>query len=390
MSRTITSIPAAPLSEFEGRSVFVTGHTGFKGSWLSIWLHQLGATITGYSLPAPTSVPCNFTAAGVRDLLARHCEADIRNVEALRQALAEANPDVIFHLAAQPLVRESYQSPYQTMEANFMGTCNLLEAVRLRGKPCVVLVITSDKCYENRERFWGYREDDAMGGHDPYSASKGAVELLVSSYRRSFFPADRCGEHGVKLASVRAGNVIGGGDWARDRIVPDIVAHLSSNRPVPVRSPHAVRPWQHVLEPLGGYLTLAARMLASNDPRFCDGWNFGPNQEGNASVSQLVDQFCAAWGGGSWDDTSDKKQPHEACLLRLSIEKAASYLGWRPVWTLEQTIRHTAHWYREFQRAPHQSMRESCLRDIAAYSADGFGMVRRPVEIRSKPSAEAA
>jgi CDP-glucose 4,6-dehydratase len=256
------------------------------------------------------------------------------------------------------------------MEVNFMGTCNLLEAVRRRGKPCVVLVITSDKCYENRERFWGYREDEAMGGHDPYSASKGAAELLVASYRRSFFPADHCGQHGIKLASARAGNVIGGGDWARDRIVPDIVSHLATNRPVPLRNPGAIRPWQHVLEPLGGYLTLAAKMLTSNDARYCDGWNFGPNQEGNASVRELVEQFCATWGSGSWVDMSNKNQPHEASMLRLSIEKAVSQLGWRPAWTFPKTIEHTARWYREFQSGEHSSMRQACLRDIAAYRED--------------------
>lgn len=362
----VTSAPSL-LSELAGRSVFVTGHTGFKGSWLTIWLSQLGAKVSGYSLAAPTS-PSNFEASGVRELLASHVEADIRDAARLHESIEAADPEVIFHLAAQPLVRESYQIPHETMEVNFMGTCNVLESVRRRNKPCVLVVITSDKCYENRERLWGYREDEAMGGHDPYSASKGAAELLVASYRRSFFPAHRVAEHGIKVASARAGNVIGGGDWAKDRIVPDIVSHLTTNRPVPVRSPRSVRPWQHVLEPLGGYLTLAAKMLASDEPTLCDGWNFGPNQDGNATVRELVEQFCETWGSGTWQDLSNPNQPHEACLLRLSIEKAIAQLGWRPAWNFQQTIEHTAAWYREFAEAKGASMRDACLRDITAYS----------------------
>ena len=224
-----------------GRSVFLTGHTGFKGSWLSIWLHRLGAHVSGYSLAAPTT-PNNFEASAVRQLLTHHYEADIRDCRALEQAIDESAPDVILHLAAQAIVRESYTTPRETMETNFMGTCNVLECVRRRARPCAVVVITSDKCYENRERFWGYREDEAMGGHDPYSASKGAAEILTASYRRSFFQPELCAKHGVKLATVRAGNVIGGGDWARDRIVPDIVRALVAHEVVSVRNPRAVRP----------------------------------------------------------------------------------------------------------------------------------------------------
>lgn len=369
------------FQRFAGRSVLVTGHTGFKGSWLSIWLHQLGAKVAGYAL-APPSSPSNFEASRVRELLESHCEADIRDAGKLHEVIEATEPEVIFHLAAQPLVRESYQFPHETMEVNFMGTCNVLESVRRRGKPCVVVIVTSDKCYENRERLWGYREDEAMGGHDPYSASKGAAELLVASYRRSFFPSQRIGQHGIKVASARAGNVIGGGDWAKDRIVPDIVAHLATGRAVPVRSPRSVRPWQHVLEPLGGYLTLAAKMLASDEPSLCDGWNFGPNQDGNATVRELVEQFCATWGSGSWQDLSDPNQPHEACLLRLSIEKAIAHLGWRPAWDFERTIQHTAAWYRAFEQARGRSMRDACLADIAAYSRD----LQRTT--RSRPAAK--
>jgi CDP-glucose 4,6-dehydratase len=351
---------------FAGRPVFVTGHTGFKGSWLSIWLHQLGARVIGYSLAAAER--SNYRASNVSELLIRNVEGDIRSLDDLQAAIDGADPDIIFHLAAQPLVRESYQTPRETFDINFMGTCNVLEAVRLRRKPCVVVVVTSDKCYENLESHRAYREEDAMGGHDPYSASKGAAELLVSSYRRSFFPPQQIGEHGVRLASVRAGNVIGGGDWACDRIVPDIVAHLSSDRPVPVRNPEAVRPWQHVLEPLSGYLTLAERMLSSRDAELCGGWNFGPSEAGTACVGQLVTEFCAAWDGGAWEYTGDPNQPHEAKLLRLSIKKAQSRLGWRPVWNMEETVERTVEWYRVFERSNGRSMLGQCIADIATYS----------------------
>jgi CDP-glucose 4,6-dehydratase len=362
-------------NQFVGRNVFVTGHTGFKGSWLSIWLHHLGARVHGYSLAPPTT-PSNFQASGVRDLLESNVEADVRTAETLRSALDAANPSVVFHLAAQPLVRDSYKTPYETFDVNFMGTCNLLEAIRLRGKPCVVIVVTSDKCYENLESYRAYREDDAMGGHDPYSASKGTVELLVSSYRRSFFPPGRGGQHGIKLASVRAGNVIGGGDWARDRIVPDIVGHLHAGLPVPVRHPRAVRSWQHVLEPLNGYLTLASQMLTCDDADLCGGWNFGASEHCTASVSELVDGFCSAWDGGTWQYTGDPNQPHEAELLRLSSVKATTHLGWRPVWDLEQTIGHTVRWYREFRRAAGASMLGACIDDITAFSRDCVRITR--------------
>jgi CDP-glucose 4,6-dehydratase len=336
---------------FAGRAVFVTGHTGFKGSWLSIWLHDLGARVTGYALAPPTS-PSNFDASAVGDLLAAHCVADLRDTASLHAALRAAAPDVVFHLAAQPLVRQSYATPRETFDVNVMGTVNLLEAVRLLGRPCVVLVITSDKCYENREQTWGYREVDAMGGHDPYSASKGAAEIAVAAYRRSFFPLGQIRRHGVKVASVRAGNVIGGGDWAADRIVTDVVRHLQAGQPVPVRSPRAIRPWQHVLEPLGGYLLLAARMLQSDDPAWCDAWNFGPLPGEEIPVCRLVEGFVEAWGTGSWQDVSDPRQPHEAGVLRLCIDKALHQLGWRPRWSVAEAVRRTAEWFRRFYTHP--------------------------------------
>jgi CDP-glucose 4,6-dehydratase len=351
---------------FAGRSVFLTGHTGFKGSWLALWLHRLGARVTGYALPAPTE-PSNFLASGVRDLLAEHHLADVRNAESLAQAIADAHPDVVFHLAAQALVQESYQKPRETFDINIMGTVGVLDAVRIVRRPCAVVVVSSDKCYENREHVWGYREMDPMGGYDPYSASKGAVEIVAAAYRRSFFPPSRLAEHGVKLATARAGNVIGGGDWAKNRIIPDVVRHLQAGEPVPVRSPAAVRPWQHVLEPLSGYLTLAARMLASDDPRWCEAWNFGPLPGDEIPVSRLVDSFVAAWGDGQWKDVSDPSQPHEAQVLRLGIEKSLYQLDWRPRWSVAEAVQRTAAWYRRFYRDRPSNMREACLADIAAY-----------------------
>ena len=312
-------------SAFAGKSVFVTGHTGFKGAWLALWLSRLGARVTGYALAPPTQ-PSTF-------------------------------------------------EPRETFDVNVIGTASVLDAVRALERPCVVIVITSDKCYENREQVFGYRETDPMGGFDPYSASKGAAEIVVSSYRQSFFPAEREASHGVRLASVRAGNVIGGGDWAQDRIVADIARSLSADQPVPVRNPRAIRPWQHVLEPLGGYLLLAARMLAGSDgARLAEAWNFGPSSVEVVTVGELVDLFVSAWGSGSWKDTSTPGQVHEAHLLRLSIDKAVTLLGWRPRWAVRETVRRTATWYRTFyerreaERMP-GFMRESCLGDIANYQS---------------------
>ena len=368
MTDPLRELPTA----FAQRSVFVTGHTGFKGSWLSLWLSRLGARVTGYAL-APSTDPSAFVAAGVREVLCAHHEADIRDGARLAQAMRACAPDVVLHLAAQPLVRLSYEQPRETFDVNVVGTASVLDAVRALGRPCAVIVVTSDKCYDNREHTWGYRETDPLGGLDPYSASKGAVELLVASYRHSFFPPERAIQHGVKLASVRAGNVIGGGDWAQDRIMADAARSLSSGQPVQVRNPRSLRPWQHVLEPLGGYLLLAARMLTAPDgARLADAWNFGPSGLEVVTVGELVDLFVAAWASGSWQDASLGGQPHEAQLLRLSIDKAVTLLGWRPRWSVSEAVRRTALWYRSFYqqasaaRTP-GSMREACLADIADY-----------------------
>jgi CDP-glucose 4,6-dehydratase len=356
------------LKSFEGLSVLVTGHTGFKGSWLSLWLSRLGARVTGYSLQPPTN-PSNFEVSGARSLLAAHHQADIRDSRALAKALEGARPDVVFHLAAQALVRESYASPRETFDVNVIGTISLLDGIHKLQKPCVVIVITSDKCYENRGEARSFREEDPLGGFDPYSASKGAAEIVVSSYRNSFFHPGRLREHGVKLASARAGNVIGGGDWAKDRIVTDSIAALAENRPIQVRNPNAIRPWQHVLEPLSGYLQLASTLRSSDDPQYCSAWNFGPRSDEEAPVRTLVETLCREWGGGQWKDISNPRQPHEAATLRLSIDKAVSKLGWNPRWGFTETIARTARWYRAFSKNPSASMAQACISDITDYEA---------------------
>lgn len=352
-------------SAFRGRRVLLTGHTGFKGSWLALWLRRLGAEVHGYALPPPTD-PSNYALSGVGALLAGETTADVRDRARMAGAVAGVRPDVVFHLAAQPLVRDSYGAPYETFDVNVMGTASVLEAVRAAGRPCAVVCVTTDKCYENREQVWGYRECDPMGGHDPYSASKGAAEILIASYRRSFFHPDRLAGHGVQVASARAGNVVGGGDWARDRIVTDMVAALREGRPVPVRNPRAVRPWQHVLEPLSGYLALAAAMLERPGAAWCSAWNFGPRPGTETTVGRLAGAFVEAWGSGSWRDEGGPGQPHEASVLRLCVDKAAAGLGWRPRWTCEEMVGRTARWYRSVV-CEGADARAACEADIVAY-----------------------
>ena len=336
---------------YRGRRVLVTGHTGFKGSWLCEWLLALGAEVTGFSLPPPTT-PALFDQLGLAKRLHRDIRGDVRDAVALGKALAESDAELVIHMAAQPLVRLSYDIPDETFDTNVMGTVRVLDAVRLAGKPRAVVVVTTDKCYENREWVHSYREEDPMGGHDPYSASKGCAELVVSAYRKSYFGPSSP----VLLASGRAGNVIGGGDWALDRIVPDCARSLAKGEVIPVRNPHATRPWQHVLEPLSGYLALGARLLAGlgssaesrrQPAKACleSGYNFGPELDSNRPVGALVEEMLKNWPG-RWENRWSGDAPHEASLLNLATDKAKHHLHWRPVWPFAETIANTARWYR--------------------------------------------
>lgn len=338
---------ADPFGAFRGRRVFLTGHTGFKGAWMALWLAELGAEVHGYALEPPTT-PSLFEDARVQPVLTSHRIGDVRDAAALAAAVRETRPEVVIHMAAQPLVRASYDVPAETYEVNVMGTVNLLDAVRAVDTVRVCQVVTSDKCYENQEWVYGYRENDPMGGFDPYSSSKGCAELVVSAYRRSFFPVEEIERHGVSLASVRAGNVIGGGDWAMDRIVPDCIRALGRGESVLVRNPRAVRPWQHVLEPLSGYLHLAATQWADS-ALGADGWNFGPQAAGSVPVADIVGTLTSEWGGGEWHTPAPQPHataPHEAHLLKLDITKAQTVLGWRPAYEVREAVAETTRWYR--------------------------------------------
>ena len=324
-----------------GKRVFVTGHTGFKGSWLCMWLHEMGAVVQGYSLSIPTT-PSLFAEAKLDQKI--HSEqGDIRDAGHLLDCMKQFKPEIVFHLAAQSLVRLSYDLPMETYSTNVMGTVALLEAVRHTGGVKAVVNVTSDKCYENREWVWGYREDEAMGGFDPYSNSKGCAELVTASYRQSFFNPANYHQHGCAIASARAGNVIGGGDWAADRLIPDMLNAFSNDQPVSIRNPGAIRPWQHVLEPLSGYLLLA-QQLYTHGVAFAEGWNFGPREDDAQTVQWIVDKLVAQWGqGASWRN-DEGTHPHEAHYLKLDCSKARMNLHWQPRWTLEHTLGRIVNW----------------------------------------------
>ena len=326
---------------WKDKKVFVTGHTGFKGSWLCLWLQEMGAIVKGYSISIPTT-PSLFEEANVGfNMLSE--EGDIRDFFHLRESINAFKPEIVFHMAAQPQVRFSYDEPIETYSTNVMGTVYLLEAVKQVGDVKAVVNITSDKCYENREWVWGYREDEAMGGYDPYSNSKGCAELVVSSYRQSFFNKEKYHEHGCALASVRAGNVIGGGDWADDRLIPDMLNAFSNDKAVEIRSPHAIRPWQHVIEPLSGYITVAEH-LYKQGPDFAEGWNFGPREEDARSVQWIVEKLVEQWGDEASWYLSEGEHPHEAHYLKLDCSKAKMRLNWQPVWNLEETLCRIVKW----------------------------------------------
>ena len=345
---------------YKNKSVLITGHTGFKGSWLALWLNELGANVTGLALK-PSTDPSHFSLVSLENYIT-HVEGDIRDSSIVERAFEKSKPEIVFHLAAQALVRDSYDDPKGTFDTNIGGTVNILEAVRHSPNVKAIVVVTSDKCYENREWVWGYRENDPMGGHDPYSASKGAVEIVCSAYNRSYFAKD---DRGLSkgFATARAGNVIGGGDWAKDRIIPDCVRALSKGNPIVIRNPDAIRPWQHVLDPLSGYLLLAMR-IHDNPKRFSGAWNLGPLQSGQIRVMELAEKFVNAWGNGSIETpVSQTKNLHEAHLLKLCIDKAVHELGWKPLLDSRSAIEWTVEWYKAWHQNK-ASMHDISLKQI--------------------------
>lgn len=331
---------------YQGKRVLVTGHTGFKGSWLSIWLNALGAEVIGLALD-PSTERDNYVLSGIKDRII-DLRGDIRDATLVKEVFRKYQPEIVFHLAAQPLVRLSYDIPAETYAVNVMGTIHVMEAIRVTDSVKVGVMITTDKCYENKEQIWGYRENEPMGGYDPYSSSKGAAEIAIASWRRSFFHPDQYGQHGKSIASARAGNVIGGGDWALDRIIPDCIKALEAGKPIEIRSPKAIRPWQHVLEPLSGYMLLASKIW-DEPTKYCEGWNFGPHAESIATVWDVATKVIENYGKGELKDLSDPNALHEAKLLMLDISKAKFQLGWEPRMDIEQTVEMTVEWYKNYK-----------------------------------------
>jgi CDP-glucose 4,6-dehydratase len=345
---------------WKGKKVFLTGHTGFKGSWLSLWLQSMGADVMGYALVPPTT-PALFDEARVGEGMQSQI-GDIRDLQAITRSMIDYGPDILIHMAAQPLVRLSYKQPVETYATNVMGTVHVLEAARQCAGLRAIVNVTTDKCYENREWEWGYREDEPMGGHDPYSNSKGCMELVTSAYRNSFFGKDQP----VALASARAGNVIGGGDWAEDRLIPDILTAFEKQQPVVIRNPQATRPWQHVLEPLSGYLVLAENLWTRGQD-VAQGWNFGPRDEDARPVDWILDYMVNSWGEGASWALDQNPQPHEARYLKLDVSKARAHLRWSPTWSLETTLAHIVKWHRAWLNG--SDVHALCLAEINAYMA---------------------
>lgn len=349
---------------WQHKRVFLTGHTGFKGSWLAIWLQELGAQVTGYALE-PNTTPSLFEVARVEQGM-DSIIGDIRDGQQLTHAIKIAKSDILIHIAAQPLVRYSYDNPVETYATNVMGTVNLLEAVRQTPSIKAVVNVTTDKCYENKEWVWGYRENESMGGHDPYSSSKACAELVTAAYRSSYFNVSRYSEHGVAVATARAGNVIGGGDWSEDRLIPDILRSIEAGKPARIRSPHAIRPWQHVLEPLSGYLLLAEK-LYSEGPAFAEAWNFGPDETDATPVQWVAERITELWGDGASWVVDQAPHPHEANCLKLDCSKARQLLGWIPCWKVDDALERVVKWHRAQQRG--SDMRALALEQIDSYLA---------------------
>lgn len=353
-------MPVIDAAFWQGKKVFLTGHTGFKGSWLSLWLQSMGAELHGYALMPPTN-PSLFEEANLADGMVSTI-GDVRDYCSLFEALKKSQAEIVIHMAAQPLVRLSYEQPVETYATNVMGTVHLFEAIRQLGGVRAIVNVTTDKCYENKEWIWGYREDEPMGGYDPYSNSKGCSELVTSAYRRSFFQ-----NTDTALASARAGNVIGGGDWALDRLVPDILRAFERQEPVIIRNPYATRPWQHVFEPLSGYMTLAQKLYEQGQ-RFAEGWNFGPNEDDAKPVQWIVEELVKDWGNGASWRLDAGEHPHEAHYLKLDISKVKSRLDWQPRWPLATALEKITAWHQAWRA--HENVREICLSQIEQYNQE--------------------